>query len=108
MPTDAGCRVTWASLDPGKDAVFGEAAFAARMREGRKARGLSQADLGQKVGLNKVAVLRIETGERHIRLDEAIRIANALSVPLYQMLRPEPLEFGERQLLSSVSRDTLR
>jgi transcriptional regulator with XRE-family HTH domain len=67
--------------------------FAARLRETRKARGLSQADLAQRmteVGrpMNKLAVLRIESGERGLSLDEAFAFADVLNAVPAQMLSP--------------------
>ena len=68
-----------------------EANFAARLREARAGRHLSQRALGAKVGLGHPIILRIEAGTRHVILDEAIAIANALDVPLIRMLTDEPI-----------------
>lgn len=72
--------------------------FAARLRETRKARGLKQSDVAQRMTehgrpMNKAAVLRIERGERGLGLDEAIALAATLSAVPAQLLTPRE---GER------------
>jgi transcriptional regulator with XRE-family HTH domain len=67
--------------------------FAVRLRELRNQRGYSQADLArlmQEAGrpVSKVAVLRIEKGERGLTLDEAIAFARVLGAVPAHMLSP--------------------
>ena len=55
----------------------------ARIAAGRKARRLSQDDLAGKVGLDRTAVTKIETGRRHINsLGLLVRLAGVLERPL--------------------------
>ena len=68
--------------------VFGE-----RLREVRRARGLSQTELAYSVDsrgvpMNKAALLRIESRERGLSLDEAIAITAALPAAPAHMLTP--------------------
>ncbi len=70
-----------------------ETTFAQRMREARTALGLSQTELGAQTTLEKITILRIEGGKRHIRLNEAIAIAHALDLPLERMLSDQPLTY---------------
>jgi hypothetical protein len=69
--------------------------FAARLKEMRNARGgLSQAALAQRatevgVPLSKLAVLRIEKGERGVSLDEVIALTAVLHASLAHMLSPD-------------------
>jgi transcriptional regulator with XRE-family HTH domain len=69
--------------------------FAARLRDMREARGLSQAELAQLATeqgceLDRAAVLRIENGKRRLALDEAVALAWALrAVPAQLLTAPE-------------------
>ena len=67
--------------------------FARRLRETRLARGLSQAELARQmqergVAMSKVAVLRIERGERGLSLDEALAFARVLGASPAHLLSP--------------------
>ena len=68
--------------------------FAVRLRETRKARNLTQAELAFKIEstgtpMSKAALLRIERGERGLSLDEALALAMALNaVPAYLLSPP--------------------
>lgn len=67
-----------------------EEVFAKRMRGLRTARGLTQAVLAdwmrmEGVDLPRSAVIGIESGNRHVRLEEAHAIAKALRVSLSDM-----------------------
>jgi transcriptional regulator with XRE-family HTH domain len=67
--------------------------FAKRLREMRKARGLSQAELAQLMTergtpMNKAALLRIEKGERGLSLDEALAFAAVLNAAPAHLLSP--------------------
>ncbi len=66
----------------------------------RKARGLSQEQLGVLVDLTRHAVQAIETGSRYIRLGEAYQLAAALGVTVDQLAGEEPITIqlaaGER------------
>jgi transcriptional regulator with XRE-family HTH domain len=54
--------------------------FAQRLREAREMRGLSQAELGTKTGLQPAAVSHFETGARRPSFDNLRRLAVALEV----------------------------
>lgn len=82
-----------------------ERLFAQRMRELRKMRGLSQAEMADQmftmcgIKLDDSAITRMEknadggTGARVLRLGEALAIADVLGVNITEMLRPAaPLE----------------
>jgi transcriptional regulator with XRE-family HTH domain len=68
--------------------------FAARLRETRKARGMSQTDLAQRMTdwgrpMSREALLRIENGTRGVSLDEALALAAALfAVPPHLLTPP--------------------
>lgn len=81
-----------------------EAYFAQRMRDLRTLQGVSQKALADKLSehgsidasavcrieknIGDMAILRMEKGARAIRLGEAVAIADALGVPLSEMLPP--------------------
>jgi transcriptional regulator with XRE-family HTH domain len=68
--------------------------FAQRLRERREGRGFTQTQLAQLVTeagqpMSKVALLRIERGERGLLLDEALALAQVLHVAPAHLLSPE-------------------
>jgi transcriptional regulator with XRE-family HTH domain len=69
--------------------------FAQRLREIRDARRLTQAELAEKMTragrpMNKLAVLRVERGERKVSLDEALAFAYVLgAVPAHLLSPPD-------------------
>jgi transcriptional regulator with XRE-family HTH domain len=65
--------------------------FRARLREVRRAKGLTQQDLAEALAgagedLSAFAITRMEGGHRDVSLDEAIAIAAVLGVALVHML----------------------
>lgn len=68
-----------------------EVRFAGRVARIRAVRGMSQQQLADHVGITRSAVSEIETSRRFVRIGEAHLIAEALGVPLADMLSPEPL-----------------
>lgn len=67
-------------------------AFAAAVRKRRETLGLSQSELGRRMGelglpWHAMTVARTESGARPIRLDEADALAQILNVPLQQLLQ---------------------
>ncbi|SMX99195.1 helix-turn-helix domain-containing protein [Brevibacterium linens] len=69
-----------------------EGSFAARLREERRRRGLSQAEVAERlsarleVTIDKSALARMERGERSIRLNEAVALAEILQVTLLRLV----------------------
>jgi transcriptional regulator with XRE-family HTH domain len=68
--------------------------FAKRLQETRKDRGFSQTALAQRLTeagqpMSKAALLRIESGERGLLLDEALALAQVLHVAPAHLLSPE-------------------
>jgi transcriptional regulator with XRE-family HTH domain len=62
--------------------------FAARLREERKQRGLSQEALGELADLHPTYVGSVERGERNISVDNMERLAVALGLDITELLRP--------------------
>lgn len=50
--------------------------------------GLSQEVLAEKAGLHRTYIGQVERGERNISVDSMERLADAVSVPLWDMLKP--------------------
>lgn len=97
-----------------------------RIKEARKAKKLSQAELCEKVGLSDGYISYIETASKFVSLDVLIRIANILEVTADELLAENLLtnrkvclngEFAdllgdctayERRVLIEVARATKR
>ena len=74
-----------------------------RIREYRKKAGLSQAELGELVGLHQTQIGNLENGGRNLTFEWARRIAKALQVRMVDLLseedNPDRLEDDERELV---------
>jgi transcriptional regulator with XRE-family HTH domain len=85
------------------EAATPEAIFSRRLKETRRARGLSQRRLVARLAalgrpLNQAVITRIERGARKVSLDEAIALAAALDVaPVHLFL---PIDDSERVSLT--------
>ncbi len=66
------------------------ATFGQRLRHTRRARGLTLAELGAKVGRTPSVLSLIENGRREPRLSLVEQLANALSVPVSELLKKQP------------------
>lgn len=53
----------------------------------RRAQGLTQADLAQRLGRSTNFVFRLEAGARHLDVAEFIVIARALEIDPYELLQ---------------------
>lgn len=65
--------------------------FVDRLPRIRKARGMSQQDVANASGISRVAIGKIEIGERGLPLAEALAIAEALDVDLMEALGEQPV-----------------
>ena len=63
--------------------------FIARLRNVRKARKLSQRQLGDKLGKAQTFVSKVETCERRIDVIEAVKWCITLGISLEEVLPPE-------------------
>jgi predicted transcriptional regulator/transcriptional regulator with XRE-family HTH domain len=66
------------------------AMFGQRLRHARRARGLTLADLGAKVGRTPSVLSLIENGKREPRLSLVELLASALGVPVSELLKKQP------------------
>ena len=58
----------------------------------RRTKGWSQEDLAFECGLHRTFIAHVERQSRNISLDNIDRIANALRVPIYELLTPVVIE----------------
>jgi predicted transcriptional regulator/DNA-binding XRE family transcriptional regulator len=66
------------------------ATFGQRLRHARRARGLTLAELGARVGRTPSVLSLIENGRREPRLSLVEQLAAALSVPVAELLKKQP------------------
>lgn len=65
-----------------------------RIQQARKSAGLSQKQLGEKLGLSASMIRQWENDLRNPKLETLIRIAKGLGVPVASLLDGDPLELG--------------
>lgn len=61
-------------------------AISERIKAAREKAGMTQAELGEKVGISGVAIMRYEKGQRQPRFDQLEKIASTLDVSLAYLL----------------------
>ena len=64
--------------------------FGQRLKHARRAKGLTLADLGAKVGRTPSVLSLIENGKREPRLSLVEQLAAALGVPVTELLKKQP------------------
>ncbi|THA82708.1 helix-turn-helix transcriptional regulator [Streptomyces sp. A0592] len=62
-------------------------AIGVRLRQARTRANLSQERLAELAGIDRKTVVRLEGGQRDVRLTVWLRLAHALGVPLADLLR---------------------
>jgi transcriptional regulator with XRE-family HTH domain len=60
--------------------------FGKRLREVRTRKGISQEKLAELAGLHRTYVSSVERGERNISLNNIENLANALGVPMAELM----------------------
>lgn len=60
--------------------------FGQNVRRIRKARGFSQEVLAERAGLHRTYIGSVERGERNIALENIVAIAQALNVPIAELV----------------------
>lgn len=56
--------------------------------DARKKAGLSAVKLSERTGIHRVAITKIEQGERDVTIPELVKLARALTVPPIQLIYP--------------------
>lgn len=67
-----------------------------RVRDCRRAAGMSQSALAQGVGLDRTMVVKIEAGKRRLDALELARLASVLGVPMEDLLDDRPIVLSRR------------
>jgi len=62
-------------------------AFGSRIRETRKAKGISQEKLGDLAGLHRTYIGAIERGEQNVSVDNIAKIAKALKIKASELFK---------------------
>jgi len=70
----------------------------------RKMRGLTQADLGRKLGITQSAIGQFEKGSSSLKLETIEKIANALDIPVNALLMGTQIDYnalsGSRSIIA--------
>ena len=69
-----------------------EQTIGAKIREFRKARGMTQKELGEKSGIAEATIRRYELGKLNPKFETVKKIATALNVPAAIFFEPSPKE----------------
>lgn len=80
----------------GDEVLNGRAVLAARVKELRTERHLSQATLAERAGMHRTYLGSIERGRRNVPLDTVCRLAWALGVDVRDLFSDEPGEGSGR------------
>lgn len=76
--------------------------FAKNVRQVRRLKELSQEEVALRANISRVYMGGVERGERNITIDLMERIAEALDIPLEQLLQRNLTKIGESDI-STVS-----
>ena len=82
-------------------AAFGELVLAHR----RRLEGMTQAELGRRIGLSRTSVTNIEQGRHHVSLAHFVRIAMVLEVSPQALLPPLPQDAGPSRMADLLPED---
>lgn len=63
--------------------------FGERLRAARRAQGLTLEDVGEKADIVWNYVAQVERGERNVGIDNMAALADAIGIPLSDLLRNE-------------------
>ncbi|MGZ3238598.1 MAG: helix-turn-helix domain-containing protein [Burkholderiaceae bacterium] len=63
--------------------------FGLVLRHAREEMGLSQEVLADMADLHRTYIGQVERGERNISIDNMEKLADAVNLPLWEMLRPD-------------------
>ena len=71
----------------------------------RRIKGMTQAELGRRIGLSRTSVTNIERGRHHVSLHHLFGIANALQVPPQALLPSQANEAGPSRMAAILPPD---
>ncbi len=79
-----------------------------RVREARLAAGMSQEELGARIGLDRTMITKIEAGTRRLDALELSRLASVLAMPISYFLHAPPAVVSRRLPLTDEEPETTR
>lgn len=82
--------------------AFGKLVQAHRQR----IKGMTQEELGRRIGLSRTSVTNIEQGRHHVSLHHLFRISKALQIPPEVLLPPQAKELGSSRMAAILPPDT--
>lgn len=81
-----------------------------RLKELRKARGLTQTQLAELTGISQSHIALMESSQRGLRFEYIEVLAKALGVKPYELLplewQPQPITPAEQQILDMIRKTT--
>lgn len=68
-----------------------------RIKENRMRMGMTQSELGLKIGVQKSAIQKYESGNNHYKLETIIKLAHAFEISVSTLIGEEPTEGDMRE-----------
>jgi Zn-dependent peptidase ImmA (M78 family)/transcriptional regulator with XRE-family HTH domain len=68
-----------------------------RLREAREAAGLTQTQLAESIGMERTALVRVESGQRQVNAIELFRLSDSLGVPVAYFMNRSPAAMVSRR-----------
>jgi transcriptional regulator with XRE-family HTH domain len=62
--------------------------FGIAIRQARLKLEISQEELAARAGMHRTYIAQVEAGKRNVAIDNLEKLADAVGIPLWQMLRP--------------------
>lgn len=87
----------WDNHTMSSEAVVTQADLGRRIADARTEAGMTQADLAARVGLERTALVRVESGERKVSATELVIIAGALDRPVDWFFVESPVAVASRR-----------
>ena len=87
----------WDNHTMSREAVVTQAALGRRIADARTEAGMTQSDLAARIGLERTALVRIESGERKVSATELATIAGALDRPIDWFFAESPAAVVSRR-----------
>jgi Zn-dependent peptidase ImmA (M78 family)/transcriptional regulator with XRE-family HTH domain len=87
----------WDNHTMSREAVVTQADLGRRIADARAEAGMTQADLAVGIGLERTALVRIESGERKVSATELVAIADALDRPVDWFFTEPPIAVVSRR-----------
>lgn len=76
--------------------TMGHTALTQALADARRACGLTQQDLAERLGRSQSFVAKIELGERRVEVVELVEIARILGVPAAHLIAPVEAVMGQQ------------